>query len=200
MLEILNQFFLNNGFWALFVIMFLNMTIFIPPSEIILPMVGFLSYTSGASLILAIIIATTANLLGTYIWYLIGKKIGSRWILKIKYFKKRFPEESFHKMIKKFHKQEAHWVMTFRFFPLIRAFISIPAGMIKMPQKIFLIYSFIGIIIWVTSWTLIGYFLGASFINYKIYITLILVILLIISSLIFHSKIKKYLKEERLTI
>jgi len=198
MLEILNQLFLNHGLWALFVIMFLNMAIFIPPSEIILPTVGFLSYTSGSYLILAIIVATIANLLGTYVWYFVGRKIGYHWILKFKYIQKRFTEDSFHQMVKKFHKQEAHWVMVFRFFPLVRAFVSIPAGMVRMPHKIFIIYSAIGIIIWTTIWIMIGYFLGASFTQYKIYITLILVIFLIISTLIFHSRIKKYLRKKGL--
>jgi len=92
MLDILNQFFLNDGLWALFVLMFLNMAIFIPPSEIILPMVGFLSYTSGAYLILAIIVATIGNLLGTYIWYFIGRRIGYHWIFKFKYFRKKFDQ------------------------------------------------------------------------------------------------------------
>jgi len=101
-------------------------------------------------------------------------------------------------MIKKFHQKEAHWVMIFRFLPLVRALISIPAGMVKMPHKTFIIYSTIGISIWTTLWIMIGYFLGASFVKYEIYITLILIACLIISTLTFHSKIQKYLQQKGL--
>ncbi|MFH1787240.1 MAG: DedA family protein [archaeon] len=137
MFELLNQIFMNYGLFGIFILMFLNMLIFIPPSEIILPLAGFFAYTSGSSLLLVFGISLLANFLGTYVWYFIGRKIGYKRLLKINYFKKR--EKSLDIIAKKFRKDESYWVGIFRIFPYFRATVSIPAGMVKMPHKYFAI-------------------------------------------------------------
>ncbi len=76
MLDVFNQFFMNYGLVAIFILMISNMIIFTPPSEILLPLAGFFAYTSEYPVILVISIAVFANLIGTYFWYFIGKNLG----------------------------------------------------------------------------------------------------------------------------
>ena len=50
-----------------------------------------------------------------------------------------------------------------RLVPGIRTYISLPAGISKMPLVSFLIYSAIGTIFWVSFLTGTGYILGANY-------------------------------------
>ncbi|MFH1586015.1 MAG: DedA family protein [archaeon] len=195
MIEIFNEFFINNGLSALFVLMFLNTVILTPPSEIILPLSGFLVYTSQHSLFTVIVVSVIANFLGTYVWYSAGRIIGADWVFKINYFKKRITKDSFDKICKQFHNKKAYWVGVFRFFPLLRALISLPAGMVKMPHKVFAFYTLIGMVVWNIFWVLCGYYLGVSYLKYSKYITLLLGGIMILVLLIFKIKIELYLKE-----
>ena len=47
-----------------------------------------------------------------------------------------------------------------RFVPIVRTFTPFAAGIGKMKYRTFLIYDIIGGILWITSMTLAGYFLG----------------------------------------
>ncbi|MGZ3776681.1 MAG: DedA family protein, partial [Mucilaginibacter sp.] len=49
------------------------------------------------------------------------------------------------------------------FFPIIRTFAPIFAGVVKLDIKKFSLYNFIGSISWVTILTLIGFFLGRKY-------------------------------------
>ncbi len=195
MLEILNQIFLNNGLLGLFVLMFLNMLVFTPPSEMILPLAGFFAYTSKSSLFMIILVSVLANLFGTYFWYFVGRKISYETLFKTNYFRKR---KKFIKILaEKFRKEESYWVGVFRLFPFVRAVVSIPAGMVKMPHKTFLSYSIIGMGIWTSFWVFLGYFFGLGFFKYKLYILILLFLFLLILIFLFHKKMSNYLKKEK---
>jgi len=193
MLEVLNQIFVNWGLGGLFVLMFLNMVVFTPPSELILPLAGFFAYTSGYSPLLVIVVAVFANLLGTYVWYFIGMKVGYRWLFKIRYFRKRTNEESILRLANKFQNEGSYWVGIFRLFPLVRALVSIPAGMIKMPHRKFIAHTLIGLGVWTFFWTFFGYFAGMGFVEYKIGVLICLVVIFIVVAFIFERKVKDYL-------
>jgi membrane-associated protein len=49
-----------------------------------------------------------------------------------------------------------------RFLPLIRNFAPVIGGMIKMDVKIYMLYNAIGALIWTSSLTLTGYYLGTQ--------------------------------------
>jgi len=193
MLELFNQIFASHGLGGLFVLMFLNMVVFTPPSELILPLAGFFAYTSGHSLLLVITVAVFANFLGTYVWYFIGMRVGYRWLFKIKYFRKRISEESILRLAKKLRGEGSYWVGVFRLFPSVRALISIPAGMIKMPHRRFITHTLIGLIVWTSFWTLFGYFAGLGFVEYKIGVLICLVVVFVVVAFIFERKVKGYL-------
>ena len=70
-----------------------------------------------------------------------------------------------------------------RFVPVVRTFTPIAAGVALMDKKRFLKYSFLGAILWATSITLVGYFLGRIFPGISKYLTLIIVLVIILSAL-----------------
>ena len=49
-----------------------------------------------------------------------------------------------------------------RFVPFVRTYITVVAGATKMDRGKFLMWSFVGAVVWVVSITSIGYFVGQS--------------------------------------
>ena len=62
-----------------------------------------------------------------------------------------------------YNKQGAFALIMGRFIPIVRTFAPIVAGMIKLDYRKFAFYNVSGALLWITSLTLLGYFLGIRF-------------------------------------
>jgi len=98
---------------------------------------------------------------GNFVGYWFGRKTGPM-LYKRKdsfFFKKR------HLMAaeKYYNEQGAFALIMGRFVPIVRTFAPIFAGVVKLDFKKFAFYNIIGAILWITSLTLLGYFLGRKF-------------------------------------
>ena len=62
-----------------------------------------------------------------------------------------------------YNKQGAFALIMGRFVPIVRTFAPIFAGVVKLDFKRFALYNISGGILWITSLTLLGYFLGKRF-------------------------------------
>lgn len=178
-MEEITTFFLENitniitsaGYMAIFILMFLE-SVFIPiPSEITMPFAGFLISQGKFNLWLVILTGAFANLGGS----LLGFWIGS------------LGEDKVRALVKKYGKfvlitideveLSERWfrshgeIITFvsRLLPVVRTFISLPAGMSKMSVKKFSIYTFVGCVIWSFFLTYIGVVLGSNWHSLEVY-------------------------------
>jgi membrane protein DedA with SNARE-associated domain len=190
----------QNLFLGIFLGVFLE-TIFPPiPSEIILPLSGYLLsfYNLGLlGLFIGILIATTGTTIGSFLYYFAALKLGRKFAEKYgKYFfidkkKLRAADNWFKK-----HGKKA--VFFGRMLPGIRELISLPAGSSKMKLKDYLIYTFSGSLIWSSFLTSLGYFLGENWKSLQLekfsYIILFTIILAIITYFIFKKIVKKLQK------
>lgn len=70
-----------------------------------------------------------------------------------------------------------------RFFPIIRTFAPIFAGVVKVDLKRFTLYNFVGSIAWVSILTLLGYFLGIKYPQIKNYLQYIVIALIVVTSI-----------------
>jgi membrane-associated protein len=121
------------------------------------------------TMILGLIFAAFAgNLVGYWFGYRTGPLLYKRsdsFFFKKKYLK---VAEAYYR------KQGAFALILGRFVPIVRTFAPIFAGVVKLDYKKFVLFNFIGAVLWITSLTLIGYFLGRQFENeieqYLIYI------------------------------
>jgi len=195
MLDSIVIFLETNGLWALFFFMITNGIISTPPSEIVLFLGGVYANTFQINFFSVLIVAVLGNLIGAYILFTIGRFFGYEWIFKSKYLSKLVNEKRMHILADKFRKDGAHWVVIFKCIPGTRTLVSIPAGMIKMPTSIFLLYTFLGATIWSAFWIILGYYIGMSFLEYKIFITVILFIILFITLFVFRKIANNYLEE-----
>lgn len=131
------------GYWGVFGLMFLESACIPIPSEVILPFSGFLVVSGQFSLIDVTLIGALGNLGGSLLAYWVGYKGGRPLIEKYG----RYILISRHDLDKADHYfQKYGEVTTFvsRMLPVIRTFISLPAGIAKMDIKKFIIYTFLG--------------------------------------------------------
>ncbi len=70
-----------------------------------------------------------------------------------------------------------------RFFPIIRTFAPIFAGVVRVDFKKFTLYNFAGSIAWVCTFILGGFFLGRKFPQLKDYLEYIILILIIVTTI-----------------
>ncbi len=142
------------------------------PSEIIMPFSGFLVTNGKFNLVSVILAGSLGNLVGSVITYYVGIKFGRAFILK--YGKYIFFKESHLEFTDRlFEKYGDRISFIGRLLPLIRTYVSLPAGIGKTNLVKFVFYTFIGSIIWNTMLTYAGIQLGNNWENidkYSIYL------------------------------
>lgn len=155
-----------------FVIIFLLMAIessFIPfPSEVVMIPAGFLAYrgelTTGNAILdmfLAFVSGTAGSILGAYVNYYLGLKLGRPFLHKYgKYF--FLKEQALDRAEEVFREHGDITTFVCRLIPAIRQLISIPAGLAKMNFKRFTFFTALGAGIWGLILLFIGYGFGCA--------------------------------------
>jgi membrane protein DedA with SNARE-associated domain len=165
---------------------------FIPiPSELIMLPAGYLAATGKISLFGAILSSTFGTLLGATINYLLARHLGRRVIHKLadRPWAKWLLIDSAKLAQAEDYYRERGRLSTFlgRLVPVVRQFISIPAGLAKMNIWHFWLYTALGAGLWCSFLTTVGYFFGSyqnQIINYLNQITNI-TILFIVATIIY---------------
>jgi len=150
---------LDLGYGGIFLLMVLESALIPIPSEIIIPFSGFLVTTGSLGSIGVILAGSLGNLIGSIATYFLGIKLGRVFLIKYgKYLFFRpkhlvFTEELFHKHGEKI-------VFVGRLLPVIRTYISLPAGIGRTDFFKFAAYTLAGSLIWNTMLTYAGLQLG----------------------------------------
>lgn len=154
------------GPFGIALLMFLE-NIFPPiPSELIMPLAGYLATRGDMHILVVIASGTVGSLLGILPWYFLGRKLG-------------------HEGVKRFASRHGRWltmspsevdaaadrfkrhgkvsVLVGRLIPTIRTLISVPAGVEGMSLGQFLALSAIGTFIWTSALAMAGYLLGQAY-------------------------------------
>ncbi|OIO55257.1 hypothetical protein AUJ46_01655 [Candidatus Peregrinibacteria bacterium CG1_02_54_53] len=135
---------------------------FIPfPSEVVMIPAGYLAKQGQMHLGLAILSGTTGSVLGALVNYAIATTLGRKALLKYGHWFLISPE--------KFERAELFLreygeIGTFvgRIIPVVRQYISFPAGLAKMSVWRFSLWTGLGAGFWVTVLALIGYAVGGN--------------------------------------
>ena len=134
------------------------------PTLAIFPTAGFLASQQGISIlgvIPMIILGAIGATIGTSAIYLIALKLGRIVLLRyLKYVK--ISEKKLERVEKWFEKYGDITVLVGRIIPVMREMISVPAGLLKMKIPKFVLYTFIGSLIWSTITILSGYYFGEA--------------------------------------
>jgi membrane-associated protein len=190
---------ISLGFYFLLVVVFAQTGLFFGfflPGDYLLFMAGLLCSTGRLNVSISVLTVSLiiAGVLGNYTGYWFGYRAGPALFDKNNslFFKRRYvalAEDLFTK-------HGAMALVLGRFFPIIRTFAPIFAGVVKVDLKKFTFYNFAGSIAWVSIFTLGGYFLGIKYPSLKNYLQYICLALAVITTvplivLFFKSKFEK---------
>jgi membrane protein DedA with SNARE-associated domain len=149
------------GYPGIFLLMLIESS-FIPfPSEVIMIPAGYLASKGEMNMIVVILCGILGSLLGALVNYYLAIKLGRPLLIRYgKYV--MFKEQNLQQMENFFARHGHISTFTGRLIPMIRQYISIPAGLARMNLPIFCFYTSLGAGIWVIILTLLGYFIGEN--------------------------------------
>lgn len=148
----------KGGYVGVFILMALESCNIPIPSEVIMPFSGFLATQKIFNLSILAFIGGLGNLFGSLISYAIAFKLKDN--LKKFFVKSRFFYHDYLSAERFFLKHGTKSIFWGRLLPIIRTFISFPAGIFKVQIKKFIIYTFIGAFFWSYFLAYLGYYLG----------------------------------------
>jgi len=188
---------ISLGFFFLLIVVFAETGLFFGfflPGDYLLFMAGLLCSMGRFHIPIYILVLSliAAGVLGNYTGYWFGYRTGPKLFNKNEsiFFKKRYVElaEGFYA------KYGGMALVLGRFFPIIRTFAPIFAGVVKVDLKKFTLYNFIGSIAWVSTFTLGGFFLGRKYPQLKDHLQYIVLGLIIVTTI---PLIYAFLKKRR---
>ena len=149
------------GYPGIFVLMIMESATLPVPSELVLPLGGYLVSQGRLEFWSVVAVATLGSLIGTMIDYSIGYYLGRPAVLRYGRVV-RFSQERLETTEKWFTIHGNSVVLLARFVPLLRTLIAFPAGIVKMETKRFLAFSTIGIVLWDIALVYLGLAAGQN--------------------------------------
>ncbi|MBT0993289.1 DedA family protein [Cellulomonas sp. DKR-3] len=130
------------------------------PSEVVLPVAGYVASQGGMSLVWAVVAATLGSLVGAWALYGIGAAVGRarlrRWLEKVPLVE----VADLDRAEDWFGRHGGTAVLVGRCVPVVRSLISVPAGVERMPLGRFSLYTTLGSLVWNGGLVVAGYALG----------------------------------------
>ncbi len=175
----------QNGYLAIFLLMFSESTILPIPSEVVLPFAGFLVATGAINPVFGFLDAVIASLIGNLLGFVVGYVFGIDVVYK---YGKRFGFKmdayvSGERWIKKYGNLFA---FVCKLLPAVRSFSAPICGAFKMNFKKFTLYTTAGIAIWSAVLMYVGFILASNWqsianviINSSVYIGIAAVLILL---------------------
>lgn len=156
----------QGGYLGVFLLM-LAENVFPPiPSELIMPLAGFVSARGDLNIVLVILAGTAGSVAGALPWYYAGALFGRD---RLKRMANRYGRWLTVSSVDIdvaslwFARHGAAAVFFGRLIPAIRTLISVPAGIVSMPLLPFLAYSTLGSLIWTALLAVTGYLLQSQY-------------------------------------
>jgi membrane protein DedA with SNARE-associated domain len=162
------QFISNYGYLAIFILMLAESACIPVPSELTMLFAGALSAGAVAgvhlNLVLAIAAGVAGNVTGSYLAWGVGIYGGrAAWHRWGRYILLR--DDDIDRAERWFGQHGTKAVFFGRLLPVVRTFISLPAGLARMPAGRFGLYTVLGCIPWTAALALTGYLVGANWGN-----------------------------------
>ncbi len=155
-----------GGYWGIFLLMVLE-NVFPPiPSELIMGIGGIRVGQGRLDMSILLLAGTLGTTLGNYVWYLAGRLMGFERLRPVveRYGRWATLEwKDVEALDRLFGKYGQAAVFVFRFLPVFRTMISLPAGLFRMGHVRFLLWTAAGALVWNVVLAYAGYLLGSNF-------------------------------------
>jgi membrane protein DedA with SNARE-associated domain len=151
----------DHGLVAVFGLMLLESACIPVPSEVIMLYAGYLVSIGKLGFVAAVIAGVLGNVAGSILAWWVGVAGGRDLVLRYgRYVHITAPRLAMAD--RWFGQYGERTVMIARCVPIVRTFISLPAGIAQMRLRRFVIYTTIGCVPWVFGLTLLGYLAGEN--------------------------------------
>ena len=134
------------------------------PTMAVFPTAGYIASQNNLGIIEVILLGIVGGLgasIGSTVIYIIALKLGRAALLR--YLKRvRVSEQKLERVEKWFQKYGDKAVLFGRMVPVFREMISVPAGLLKMKIRKFLLYTVLGSCGWGVTMVMVGYFFGVA--------------------------------------
>jgi membrane protein DedA with SNARE-associated domain len=156
---------LDWGYWGVFVLMMLENVVPPIPSEAIMGVAGIWVAKGKLAFLPLVAVGTAGTVVGNLFWWEIGRRLGyerlrpavarwGRWLT--------LEWEDVEQIRRYFDRWGGVTVFVFRFLPVGRTVISIPAGLMHMPFARFILFTALGSAIWNALLVGVGLWLGTT--------------------------------------
>ncbi len=169
------------GEWGVGLMTFLE-TVFPPiPSEVILPLAGFLTQQGSMNIVLVFVTSTLGAYAGALFLYWLGYKVGLERSISLLSKLPLVDREDFEKASGWFERHGKSAIFFGRLLPGVRSLISLPAGAERMNLMTFSVFTIAGAGLWNAVLIGLGSLLGkqyhlidhySRFLNYAVYAAL----------------------------
>lgn len=163
----------SMGYLGIFLLMVLE-NLFPPiPSELIMPSAGFAAARGEMSLAVIVLVGGLASVVGTLPLYYVGRAFG---LERCKEWADRHGKwltvsgDDLQKASDWFNRHGNKAVLMGRMVPGVRSLLSLPAGVARMALPRFLIYSFVGSLLWSALLSGAGYLLGEHYDKVEVWV------------------------------
>ncbi|WP_462266610.1 DedA family protein [Mucilaginibacter sp.] len=156
----------KGGFYLLLIVVYAETGLFFGfflPGDYLLFMAGLFCATNVLDVSIYVLVTglIAAGILGNYTGYLFGYRTGP---MLFKRNESLFYKRRYVIMAEEFYQKYGGMALVLgRFFPIIRTFAPIFAGVVKVSFAKFTLYNFVGSVAWVCTLTLLGYYLGKTY-------------------------------------
>jgi membrane protein DedA with SNARE-associated domain len=151
--------------WGVALLMAIENVVLPMPSEVIMPLAGFLAGRGRMNLIAAIVAGAAGSAIGALPVYALGRSFGrervnkwidrhGRWLL--------LSGRDLQRSSERFERHGTGAVFFSQLLPGIRGLISLPAGFAKMNVFAFELWNFLGTLIWCAVLAGLGHVLGRN--------------------------------------
>lgn len=191
----------DTGYWAIFFLMTLESALIPVPSEITMPFGGFLVGLDKLNFWWVVAVGALGNLVGSLMAYALGYWGQETVVRKLVKNYGRYlliTQEEVDQAEQWFRTHGGKIAFFSRLLPVVRTFISLPAGIAKMNIVKFSLYSLAGSLIWSAFLTWLGMLLGQNWKILEVYfrqfeVVIVLIGILLVAAYVYHKvqKIKK---------
>jgi membrane protein DedA with SNARE-associated domain len=148
------------GYAAVFLLMVAESACIPLPSELTMTFAGALAASGRLDLTAVIVVGVLGNVVGSYIAWGVGRIGGRALVLRFGRHV-RMTEDDLDRAQRWFERRGEITVLVSRMVPVVRTFISLPAGIADMAPVRFGIYTLVGSIPWTAGLAVAGYVLGS---------------------------------------
>ena len=147
------------GYGGIIVMMFLESSFFPFPSEIVIPPAAYLAERGEMNIFIVVFCGVLGSILGALFNYWLALKLGRPTLLRYGKYVGITPE-NFDRTETFLKKHGIFGTFIGRLIPVIRQYISFPAGLARLPLFPFILATALGSGIWVIILAAIGYLVG----------------------------------------